>query len=537
MVSFTPATNLAANKAIVIDTTPTSAPASFTATVGSPTSTIDLAWTNPVDTDFASVTIRRSTLSYPTTITEGVSVAADITGTTRADIGLTDGLYYYSIFAKDSTGNISASANIVGIVDTVPPVLSAGSPSSTLSSGTTSTTLSLTTNESATCKYSTTASTAYGSMTAFSTTNSTSHSSNITGLTDNTSYTYYVKCQDTLSNTNTTDYTISFNVASASSGGGGGGIYAGGSTIVITQNPGTTVAVVPTPQVSENDDNHDTDNDTTEDDDTDEDNTSYTPNTTVSALPASAFTYLSEDPNILTRLQSLYGSDVVTEETYKNQCETNAGKPYYRLCELGGTGTTFNLFKDSVVCEGFITPQTSESEYRFQDVAPRKEVVGIAVKMKKVEGKNVTIVTPDNYQNLYTDIGQVNEASWIQPIAETALKYGITSSARTIFEPDRNVTRAEAYAMVMSSVCMLPKTEAITDTNTGTSTNTDTIKTWQQRLFDRAKTDGLTSKTWSTFDPERPILRQELFLLASKVSDWAERTGGCDPKPEFCFEG
>jgi hypothetical protein len=42
-------------------------------------------------------------------------------------------------------------------------------------------------------------------------------------------------------------------------------------------------------------------------------------------------------------------------------------------------------------------------------------------------------------------------------------------------------------------------------------------------------------RTWDTFEPDRSILRQELFVLASSASDWAERTGGCDPKPEWCF--
>ncbi len=98
--------------------------------------------------------------------------------------------------------------------DSTAPVRSAGSPSGTLVVGTTSTTLSLTTDETATCKYSTNSGTAYGSMTAFSTTNSTTHSTGISGLSDNTSYTYYIKCADADGNTNSSNYTISFSVAS-----------------------------------------------------------------------------------------------------------------------------------------------------------------------------------------------------------------------------------------------------------------------------------------------------------------------------------
>jgi chitodextrinase len=93
-------------------------------------------------------------------------------------------------------------------------VRSAGSPSGTLAAGTTAVTLSLTTDETATCKYGTVADTAYASIAStFTTTGGTSHSQSLTGLTAG-SYTYYVRCQDTPLNANTTDYAISFTIPS-----------------------------------------------------------------------------------------------------------------------------------------------------------------------------------------------------------------------------------------------------------------------------------------------------------------------------------
>ncbi|MFA6338806.1 MAG: peptidoglycan-binding protein [Candidatus Paceibacterota bacterium] len=97
--------------------------------------------------------------------------------------------------------------------DSIPPVLSSGSPSGTLALNTTSTTLSVATNEVASCKYSTNSGSAYSSMTAFTTTGSTSHSMTVSNLTNGSSYVYYIKCQDNLGNANTTDYTVSFTVA------------------------------------------------------------------------------------------------------------------------------------------------------------------------------------------------------------------------------------------------------------------------------------------------------------------------------------
>lgn len=76
--------------------------------------------------------------------------------------------------------------------------------------------------------------------------------------------------------------------------------------------------------------------------------------------------------------------------------------------------------------------------------------------------------------------------------------------------------------MVMNSVCMVSPSGV-----NGTK--------WQKNIYDVANRNGLTSKAWNIFEPDRAILRQEFFTIASRASDWAERTGGCDPKPKWCF--
>jgi len=107
-----------------------------------------------------------------------------------------------------------------GTPDTTPPSRSNPQPTGILSSGTTSTIISLYTDETATCKYSEIAGTAYDSITnTFTTTGGTTHSQTITGLSDGNTYTYYIRCQDTATplNQNTNDFTISFSVANAAS--------------------------------------------------------------------------------------------------------------------------------------------------------------------------------------------------------------------------------------------------------------------------------------------------------------------------------
>ena len=98
--------------------------------------------------------------------------------------------------------------------DTVAPVVSGGLPTGTLAAGTTSASLQVTTNESATCRYATTAGTAYAQMaTTFATTGATAHSHPVTGLANGQSYTFYVRCQDPAGNATTADTVVSFAVA------------------------------------------------------------------------------------------------------------------------------------------------------------------------------------------------------------------------------------------------------------------------------------------------------------------------------------
>ena len=107
------------------------------------------------------------------------------------------------------------ASNEALVIDTAVPVRGSGAPSGTLSTGATSTDLTLTTDESATCKYSTSAGAAYASIAnTFGTTGGTSHSTTVSGLEPGT-HNYYVRCRDGSANTNLDDLTISFSTASS----------------------------------------------------------------------------------------------------------------------------------------------------------------------------------------------------------------------------------------------------------------------------------------------------------------------------------
>lgn len=107
------------------DTTPPAAPNNFTSVAND--STINLSWSNPVDSDFASSTLRRSTTMHPTSISDGVLVTSTI-ATNFADLSLNNGTYYYSVFAIDTNGNTSVRATSSAAIDTryVPPASPGG---------------------------------------------------------------------------------------------------------------------------------------------------------------------------------------------------------------------------------------------------------------------------------------------------------------------------------------------------------------------------------------------------------------------------
>jgi Concanavalin A-like lectin/glucanases superfamily/Putative esterase len=134
--------------------------------------------------------------------------------------GLTNGgSYTFYVRCRDAatnanTNDFTIAFSVAQPADTTPPVPSNGSPSGTLTAGTTQTSLSLTTNESATCRYATSPGVAYGSMpNAFGATGGTAHSTTVNGLTNGSSYTFYVRCQDAATNASTNDFAIAFSVA------------------------------------------------------------------------------------------------------------------------------------------------------------------------------------------------------------------------------------------------------------------------------------------------------------------------------------
>lgn len=111
--AFGNTSNVGTSSSIIIDTTSPDAPSHFSATALG--SNLTLSWTNPA-TDFNSVTIRKSTLTFPSSIDSGDPLLSNSTATQISQTDLADGQYFYSIFAQDDFGNISAAATASVVV-------------------------------------------------------------------------------------------------------------------------------------------------------------------------------------------------------------------------------------------------------------------------------------------------------------------------------------------------------------------------------------------------------------------------------------
>ncbi|MCR4323330.1 MAG: fibronectin type III domain-containing protein [Candidatus Azambacteria bacterium] len=184
---------------------------------------VDLSWTasNDPESGISGYRVYRASLlpfaSMP-------FLMATVTGTTYSDtVTLTPGVTFrYYVLAVNGQGLSTQSNNLDILIppppDIMPPTFIFTSPAALLPVDTTSTTLAGTTDEPATCRYSTTSG-PYSSMTLFSSdlgAPGTNHSQLLTGLTNGASYIYYVKCRDTapLPNTNITDVVHMFQVDS-----------------------------------------------------------------------------------------------------------------------------------------------------------------------------------------------------------------------------------------------------------------------------------------------------------------------------------
>ncbi len=126
--------------------------------------------------------------------------------------------YKYYVKCADERNNINTddyliSFKVKAAADVTPPAITVVYPYGDLAYGTTEVQLGITTNESASCRYSTEQGVAYSSMKKnFTKQTFNYHTAKVTGLQNGTYYSYFIRCKDTAGNANTGDIMIRFRV-------------------------------------------------------------------------------------------------------------------------------------------------------------------------------------------------------------------------------------------------------------------------------------------------------------------------------------
>ena len=142
--------------------------------------------------------------NYSTTLTLGNVVTYTLTGLDGAT------RYYIAVKARANTGyedsNWSNEVNSLG--DIAAPVRTAILGSTVAYAA--SLTWGVTTDETATCRYSAASGTPYANMTAFATTGGTTHGNTLTPPGDGSIHKYYVICTDPYGNMNATELETAF---------------------------------------------------------------------------------------------------------------------------------------------------------------------------------------------------------------------------------------------------------------------------------------------------------------------------------------
>jgi len=134
MSNFVPTTNLAANKALVIDTAAPSTPGTPSTTTPSGTATPAWSWTASTDSGSGLATTAYTVQwSQSSSFSSGVSASTSTTNSFTQPTSLADGTWYFRVLATDMAGNNSSysTAGSVLVDSTAPSV--PGTPSSSSS--------------------------------------------------------------------------------------------------------------------------------------------------------------------------------------------------------------------------------------------------------------------------------------------------------------------------------------------------------------------------------------------------------------------
>lgn len=183
------------------------------------------------------------------------------------------------------------------------------------------------------------------------------------------------------------------------------------------------------------------------------------------------------------------------------------------LVPFGLSALTYVDYAHILAAEEIIRERDTDAEYRVNDFVWRQEVIGMAVKMNEA-------IDLDNYEcsGIYNDVTITTPNTWICRAAEAASDHGIITKGRNYpierigVKPERNITRAEALAIVWDALSIPRADDSIVANYIYSS---DTVY-WQKILLAAAKEKGIIDDT-ETFGPNSDATRGEIFEIVARL--------------------
>lgn len=153
---------------------------------------------------------------------------------------------------------------------------------------------------------------------------------------------------------------------------------------------------------------------------------------------------------------------------------------------------------------GIINKQDNEEAYGLNNAVLRQEVIGMAMKLT-----GSTLPTDYACKKIFKDVSATKPNTWICRAVEFAVENGIVSGANKNFNPESNITRAEALAILM-------KAAGIKVQEWGASKYADVTVPWQINIVNTAFSYSFIDAA-DSFYPNKNATRGEIFNMAKRI--------------------
>lgn len=178
------------------------------------------------------------------------------------------------------------------------------------------------------------------------------------------------------------------------------------------------------------------------------------------------------------------------------------------------SGNNFFRYHTYLSCLNIVDEKGSCTDAKCTQNAPRQDLIYIA---SRIRGIPLDLSSDYRCENRYTDTVR-GVAPWVCEVAEKANTADLITGNNRTFRPLDTMTRAEAFKVILGSICTYP---------------TDTSSNWQTDVAKTAIKLGFSTRTVGTFEPNRPLLRQELFVISARAAQWlSENPDNCEALPE-----